>query len=194
MLSERRDRVGRLAVLCRARPRRLARLFRLAAARHRHRQLHAAAQRRRPFQPAAEPYRGDCTRRRSGRACPMRRWWWRGGEGNGGDQAACRMAVLLGARSSSSAPAFGYLTYPPPLPVLCRRPYRVWQPSEAWAVRSPRRAHRQRAGELRAAPPRLGAARQASLSPRARRSSAAEDHRFAHHGGVDWIAMAGARP
>ena len=91
--------------------------------------------------------------------------------------------VLLGA-------AFGYLTYPPPLPSYAAV-RTAWQPSEAWLydrhgvlIDSERVNFAQRRLDWVPLDKVALAAREAIV--------AAEDHRFAHHGGVDWIAMAGA--
>ncbi|WP_256926551.1 penicillin-binding protein 1C [Sphingomonas sp. TZW2008] len=92
------------------------------------------------------------------------------------------LAVLIAAAD--------WLTRPPPLPGYAQTRAR-WQPSEAWLYdRSGRLIDSSR---VDFAARRLAWTPLARVAPVARATIlAAEDRRFARHGGVDWLAIAGA--
>ncbi|WP_258042934.1 penicillin-binding protein 1C [Sphingomonas sp. NBWT7] len=83
-----------------------------------------------------------------------------------------------------------WLTRPPPMPGYAQTRAR-WQPSEAWLY--DRRGRLIDSSRIDFAARRLAWTPLARVAPVARATIlAAEDRRFARHGGVDWLAIAGA--
>ena len=97
--------------------------------------------------------------------------------------AVLALVILLAA-------AFDYITYPPPLPAYAA--VRVgWRPSEAWLY--DRHGVLIDSERVNFAQRRLAWVPLDRVAPAAREAIVtAEDHRFAHHGGIDWLATAGA--
>jgi penicillin-binding protein 1C len=92
------------------------------------------------------------------------------------------VALLLGIAD--------FITMPPPLPSY-RQVVADWHPSEAWLY--DRHGRLLDSARVDFAARRLGWTPLARVSPVTREVLvAAEDHRFYSHGGVDWLALAGA--
>ncbi len=88
------------------------------------------------------------------------------------------------------AAALDWLTYPPPLPTY-DAVRAAWRPSEAWLY--DRHGALLDSERVNFAQRRLAWVPLDHIAPVAREAIvAAEDHRFASHGGVDWLALAGA--
>jgi penicillin-binding protein 1C len=92
------------------------------------------------------------------------------------------VALLLGVAD--------YITMPPPLPSY-RQVVADWHPSEAWLY--DRHGRLLDSARVDFAARRLGWTPLAKVSRVTRETLVgAEDHRFYSHGGVDWLALAGA--
>jgi len=101
-----------------------------------------------------------------------------------------RLGLGLGGAALLAGVALWWGTAPPSVPAFARLP-QDWQSSEAWLYdRDGRLLDEIRVDyDVR----RLGWTRLDAVSPALRKAViAAEDRRFIYHGGVDWLAMAGA--
>ena len=103
-----------------------------------------------------------------------------------GARAAVAAILVLAAMFALG----GWLTRPPPIPTYAQV-RGAWQPSEAWLY--DRHGRLLDSSRVDFAARRLAWTPLDRIAPVARQTIlAAEDRRFAHHGGIDWLALAGA--
>lgn len=104
--------------------------------------------------------------------------------------ATPRAVMTLVAVAAAGLGTFDYATRPPALPDYARVRTQ-WHPSEAWLY--DRHGRLIDSARVDFAVRRLAWTPLAAIAPVARDTIvAAEDHRFASHAGVDWLALAGA--
>ncbi|UVO51176.1 penicillin-binding protein 1C [Sphingomonas sp. SUN019] len=104
--------------------------------------------------------------------------------------AAQRLPLILIALAAITLASLDWLTRPPPLPAYAHVRSQ-WQPSESWLY--DRHGRLLDSSRVDFAARRLAWVPLTRVAPVVRETIlTAEDHRFTHHGGIDWLALAAA--